>query len=1083
MKKHSFSVILLAASLLSAGFVTSCKDTDADLLTEIGRNQNEQNTLQTELQQTQKDLQDQIDALTQAKADLIDMLAALAGKADTGSVNTALGGKVDTTTFKDQLGAKADTAKVTELLNDLQNKLEGELNGKLDEDALENLWKEQWMSAMTDSTLTKDLTTALVGSNTVASIQDITIAIENAQNSLAGIDTTLQKQVLANVESINSLKTQLATVNSAVEAAQSTANAALELAKSDSTILETVQENLTSVTNTLNGLSNVRDSLVILDNKATEAQKTAANAYVKAVTLETNYTLLKASLEKADSILDAKIADANDKIGSLDGKVDSLNAGLNGKIDAATESLKAYVDSLHNVVTGALVDSCAALRATAKALSDQALADAKTYADGLTLPLYESINSLKTSVSEINSTLYTYNSRITANEENIAKLQEQIDDVNETLDGFETRISKLESEVAALRKDVDDVKSDLAKLITGIIIQGTEDPIFGYAALPFGIQTNILAGYYGDALNAEIEFPTVKTGRYVDAKQVFTADEQRVAGFKSEVAEADTIYAGKIYVTINPTNIDFTGEVLTLESSAQNASPVLLKGLKKSTTELSFGVTKAARSNGFYEAEAYILPKNASKASPNFDLASVKSVAKQLLNEKTVSASNVVSALYNNVSNICPRYGATVSWENSNGETVGVYSNYGLATIAIKPLSYSFLYGKTYDLGYSLPTIDENLISDAVENLTKDFKVNFDFGEIDLGLSDISFDFSAFDSLDLSLTINWDSIKINTTMDSMDITFVYGVPEYDVKLTYDTTYLEADTAKETPIVTVSAIQLEETGSHPATGSTRISLQDQMSGLYGTIEDQINAAMESVIGQIKTFSSKLDGFTDSMKGIFDQLDGFTTKITGLQENIDKMFSNISGDLEKQIDNILSSLTDNISSTFTGYITTVNSYITRINSVINRVTSLISNPNSKLQPVMIYGAKTGTSAIVSTSKTVPTTMQLSGSGEQAAKFIVTSYTAELFAPAFKKYVAVVDVINGDKSAQKGDANCLAAAKLANKTAANFNKVLDGGQRAVVFTTDSKYAGYTYVIAYAALDYSGYMVTNRYYVKVIK
>jgi hypothetical protein len=62
-------------------------------------------------------------------------------------------------------------------------------------------------------------------------------------------------------------------------------------------------------------------------------------------------------------------------------------------------------------------------------------------------------------------------------------------------------------------------------------------------------------------------------------------------------------------------------------------------------------------------------------------------------------------------------------------------------------------------------------------------------------------------------------------------------------------------------------------------------------------------------------------------------------------------------------------------------------------------------------------------------------------------------------------------------------LAAAKLANNAQANFATVLDGGQRAAVFTTDAKYAGYTYEIAYAALDYSGKMVTRRFFVKVIK
>jgi hypothetical protein len=153
------------------------------------------------------------------------------------------------------------------------------------------------------------------------------------------------------------------------------------------------------------------------------------------------------------------------------------------------------------------------------------------------------------------------------------------------------------------------------------------------------------------------------------------------------------------------------------------------------------------------------------------------------------------------------------------------------------------------------------------------------------------------------------------------------------------------------------------------------------------------------------------------------------------------------------------------------------------VIDRVTSVISEPNSKLQPVLLFTQNTGKSAIVSASQAVPTTFKVSGSGVQGTTVIATSYTGELLAPAFKKYIAVVDVINGSKSAQGGDADCLAAAKLANNAQANFATVLDGGQRGAVFTTDAKYAGYTYEIAYAALDYSGKMVTRRFFVKVIK
>jgi hypothetical protein len=264
----------------------------------------------------------------------------------------------------------------------------------------------------------------------------------------------------------------------------------------------------------------------------------------------------------------------------------------------------------------------------------------------------------------------------------------------------------------------------------------------------------------------------------------------------------------------------------------------------------------------------------------------------------------------------------------------------------------------------------------------------------------------------------------------------------------------------------------------------INLDNQLSSVFSSIQHKINASMDSVISKISSFSGELSSFTGNLQKVFDQLDSFTSTISGMQASIDTTFTNISGKLETQINTMIENLTSNISTMFTGYITTANSYITKINSVIDRVTSIISDPNSKLQPVLLYTTGSGTTAITSSTAAIPTTLKLSGSGQQGTTLIATSYTGEILAPAYKKYIAVVDVINGDKSAQGGDATCLAAAKLANsKAGSNFNEVIDGGQRAAVFTTDSKYAGYTYVIAYAAVDYSGKIVTNRYYVKVTK
>jgi hypothetical protein len=195
----------------------------------------------------------------------------------------------------------------------------------------------------------------------------------------------------------------------------------------------------------------------------------------------------------------------------------------------------------------------------------------------------------------------------------------------------------------------------------------------------------------------------------------------------------------------------------------------------------------------------------------------------------------------------------------------------------------------------------------------------------------------------------------------------------------------------------------------------------------------------------------------------------------------VLTSINGQLDSNVQNAIDQIKDNLNGLGSGYISTYNNVATRINSVLNRVTSAISNANSKLQPTMIYDAADGTSMQLSAAKAMPTVFNVSGSGEQVAELLATSYSAELLAPAYKKYVAVTNVYKDGKSAKDGDATCKAALAKANNPERFMNTVIDGTQRQVLLTTDSQYKGYTYEIAYAAVDYFGQISLRRYYVKV--
>jgi hypothetical protein len=184
------------------------------------------------------------------------------------------------------------------------------------------------------------------------------------------------------------------------------------------------------------------------------------------------------------------------------------------------------------------------------------------------------------------------------------------------------------------------------------------------------------------------------------------------------------------------------------------------------------------------------------------------------------------------------------------------------------------------------------------------------------------------------------------------------------------------------------------------------------------------------------------------------------------------------LDTTVKDLVASIKKNLTGTLNNYVGTINNYIDKVNTVLNRVTGIINNLNSKLQPALLYKTSSGSLAVVSTAKAFPT--QVTVSGGSAMELLPTTYTAEILAPAYKKYVAVTNVFNGSKSAQDGDAQCKAALAAANETEF-FNTVIDGNQRVVAFTSGSQYSGYIYEVTYTALDYTGVESSKKFYLQI--
>ena len=175
-----------------------------------------------------------------------------------------------------------------------------------------------------------------------------------------------------------------------------------------------------------------------------------------------------------------------------------------------------------------------------------------------------------------------------------------------------------------------------------------------------------------------------------------------------------------------------------------------------------------------------------------------------------------------------------------------------------------------------------------------------------------------------------------------------------------------------------------------------------------------------------------------------------------------FNKIIDNINKQVGNMIGNV-NNIVDKIQGYTETIDGkYITGINNFIQKFENLLRKSNSLLQPAMFYVTNGGSWGQLARESEGASYLKLQG-GKASTVLVASSYTGEIFAPAFKKYVHVTSVPTG-----------------AHVTGTNLNKVIDGNLHKIGFEADKEG---TYETTYEAVDYSGVKVAKKFYVKVVK
>ena len=725
-------------------------------------------------------------------------------------------------------------------------------------------------------------------------------------------------------------------------------------------------------------------------------------------------------IDKIDTMLsdyDKLFTDHADSISEINKQLSLLNGQY--------ATLQTAVTTAQNTANSAQADATAAKAAAdaAKKAADAAKADAaaaKAEATAL-------FNKSKELIDSANVVAKTYaDNQIAIAKADLEKAFKAADDA------LSTKIDSLDT---ALKSLLNQLSDQMYRMVTGVIIQGTENYVTGSINTPFDISTNILAAYYGyNQTGVSVKFPMGKGQGYSncyvrpDEAEGFTPliASEVVAAPEGVMMYANSAdfggNAGKLYVTVNPSSFNMDGMSFTLVDTKDDvAAGYDAFTLKKcNDRQMSFGWTRSAETNGFYVANANVV--NPQAAKPDVDLEALKNVAKNVLNKVTAPGKNrlniteAVSTVYKELNNKLVAYAVKIpgKYTDANGveQERNIYSQYKLAATAVKPLSFATLKDGINKSIPMIPTLESKGISINMDDFTwKDIE-EMDSIEVEIKLDE-------YPDID-NITIDGSKvpdIKVDVTQPKVSVKKIYRRLDGT-----DGTYTEEQIKGNEEEYYLADVEVSVSDADVKVGDIDFS---KVTAKIGTKTEVLKVKVP------------MDQFNEIIRDINDQVGGMLGNVT---------------DMVDKVNNVVS---------------TVDSYINKMNNYIQKFNDKLRNVNSLLQIALMYETADGSYAQVNAvnSKNAATQMKLNGQAEGAILLKPTSYTAEMFAPALKKYVAVTK------------APSTAAQDYAN-AGVNMNQVLDGRCREVVFQANAKGL---YEVTYSAVDFYGKITTRKFYINV--
>lgn len=918
---------------------------------------------------------------------------------------------------------------------------------------------------------------------TKAELEAAKAELQSQIDALEAAKTEQQRLIDALEANINDIKTQMATKQQLTDAIAAVNQSIAETnAKFDGEILK-ANERVDSV------IANMQANVVNVTSALTTLQTATQNLAQADEEIKDSIASIQQQMETAQAYFTSEVS----KVATAAAQAATQAAANKSEIDA----LKEIVNNIKQCTDcDALKERCtvletkvAAIENEITAIKEQAeanLAAAKKYTDDAVKTVADELATLK---SQFEATVTAFNTKIaemeTAYKAADAELQNQINELKTKDAELEAKIEENAKAIEELTDEMDDVKDALNKRISSVVLQGAYSPVVGYFAMPTGMKSNILATYYGMPMY-DVNFPTASTIRYVDGIVAFDERVMELLGFDdndgsfpagvsypaNQPLVADTANAGKLYMTINPNDVDLSETAFKLVNSLGEESPAILGEVKKSSEKLSFGYTRAGANNGFYEVTANIAPADVENATIRINKSDIKDIVSEFKNfSDGINVNEVATKFYSIINDIADANAIEATWTDSLGEH-SVYSDYGIAAVAVEPLSYNFMADVNMT---SFPGL--NRVSNLVNNIIDKVNISIpDFGISSIKVPEITkieikdltpellakFNVTIKDTVTYELDLNLD-VPVDDVVIDGDSVAVPGtevtVPAQTVTVPSKTVdvYFEETATWGTTTIPAQTVDIPE--QKVTVGGQKVWIEGQtvkIPNVKVTYQDVLEIPIEvsyDMRGAVEDLYGEMTGSIKDVNKMLGELEDFMDDINGILSDLKKI---------EDIETSIVDAKDKIKSQ-------LNKYIEKLN---NKLCGLVNSINGKMQPTMLVKTTDGFS-MLSTIKGSPSVFN-----SASAVLVPTSFNAEILAPAFKKYVAVSNVIDAatGKNAYDGDATCVNVLKAANS--GDLNKVLEGSTRTIEFNGQS---GYIYEITYSAVDYDGFISNSKYYITI--